>query len=43
MVITVERPAGDPKRRMIRARADYPRDPPRRVRRTRELTTDVAD
>ena len=42
VTITVERPAGDAKRRTIRARADYPRDPPHRTRRTRRIaiTTD---
>jgi Tfp pilus assembly protein PilX len=43
VVIAVERPTDDPRRRTIRARADYPRDAPRRARRTRQITTPVAD
>jgi len=43
VTITVGRPAGDAKRRTIRARADYPRDPPRRARYTREVTTVTTD
>ena len=43
VTITVERPAGDAKRRTIRARADYPREPPRRVRYSRELTRPTTD
>jgi hypothetical protein len=43
IVITVERPADDSRRRTVRARADYPRDPPRRARRTRQITTLAAD
>lgn len=43
VTIAVEKPAGDPKRRTIRARADYPRDPPRRARSTRQMTTLTTD
>lgn len=43
VTIAVERPAGEPKRRTIRARADYPRDPPRRARYTRQMTFSAAD
>jgi type II secretory pathway component PulK len=43
VAITVERPAGDARRRTIRARADYPRDPPRRARATRQMTTFTTD
>lgn len=43
VAITIERPAGDAKRRTIRARADYPRDPPRRARFTKQVTTLTAD
>jgi Tfp pilus assembly protein PilX len=43
VAITVERPPGDPKRLTIRARADYPRDLPRRVRYSRELTRLTTD
>jgi Tfp pilus assembly protein PilX len=37
VTITVGPAPGDPKRRVVRARADYPRDPPRRARCTRSL------
>ena len=43
VTIAVERTAGDAKLRTIRARADYPRDPPRRVRCTRKITTLTGD
>lgn len=43
VAITVEKSAGDAKRRTIRARADYPRDPPRRARSTRQMTTLTTD
>jgi Tfp pilus assembly protein PilX len=43
VTITVERPAGEARRRTIRARADYPRDPPRRARYTRQITTVTTD
>ncbi len=38
VAIAVERPPDDPKVRTIRVRADYPRDPPRRARCTRQTT-----
>jgi Tfp pilus assembly protein PilX len=41
--ITVEPAPGDAKRRTIRAQADYPRDPPRRARYTRQVTTLTTD
>ena len=43
VTIAVEKPGGDPKRRTIRAQADYPRDPPRRARSTRQMTTLTTD
>jgi type II secretory pathway component PulK len=43
VTIAVERPAGAAKRRTIRARADFPRDPPRRARCTRQMTTLASD
>jgi hypothetical protein len=43
VVIAVDRPADRPGRRTIRARADYPRDPPRRARRTRQTTNYTTD
>ncbi len=39
--IAVERPPGDPRNRTIRACADYPRDPPRRARCTRQTTASL--
>jgi Tfp pilus assembly protein PilX len=39
VAIAVERPAGDADARTIRVRADFPRDPPRRARCSREITT----
>ncbi len=41
VAIAIERPPGDPKARTIRVRADYPRDPPRRARCSRQLTTSL--
>jgi Tfp pilus assembly protein PilV len=43
VTIAVERPPDDPKGRTIRARADYPRDPPRRARSTRQITIPATD
>jgi type II secretory pathway component PulK len=39
VAIAVERSPGDAKTRTIRVRADYPRDPPRRARCTRQIGT----
>jgi hypothetical protein len=38
VAIAVERPAGDGAARAIRVRADFPRDPPRRARCSRQIT-----
>jgi Tfp pilus assembly protein PilX len=38
VAIAVERPAGDATTRTIRVRADFPRDPPRRARCSRQIT-----
>jgi Tfp pilus assembly protein PilX len=43
VAIAVERPPGDPKARTIRVRADYPRDPPRRIRCSRQTTILTTD
>lgn len=43
VTITVGRPAGEARRGTIRSRADFPRDPPRRARCTREITTPTTD
>jgi hypothetical protein len=43
VTIAVERPPGDAKSRTIRVRADYPRDPPRRARCTRQTTMLTTD
>ena len=37
VTITVGPAPGEPERRIVRARADYPRDPPHRVRFTRSI------
>jgi Tfp pilus assembly protein PilX len=37
VVINVEPVTSDPKARLVRVRADYPREPPRRARHSREL------
>ena len=39
VAIAVARAPADANARTIRARADYPRDPPRRARRSRQITT----
>jgi hypothetical protein len=39
VAIAVERPPGDAKARMIRVRADFPRDAPRRARCSRQVMT----
>ncbi len=39
VAITVERPPGDANARTIRVQADYPRDPPRRARCSRQIST----
>jgi type II secretory pathway component PulK len=41
VTIAIERQSGDPKSRTIRARADYPRDPPARARCTRQITASL--
>jgi Tfp pilus assembly protein PilX len=41
VAIAVERVAADPGRRQVLVRADYPRDPPRRARHTREFMIDL--
>jgi type II secretory pathway component PulK len=41
VAIAVERDAADPARRRVIVTADYPRDPPRRARHTRELMIDL--
>jgi Tfp pilus assembly protein PilX len=38
VAIAVERPPGDANARTIRVRADFPRDPPRRARCSRQIT-----
>jgi hypothetical protein len=38
VAIAVERPSGDPNSRTIRVRADFPPDPPRRARCSRQVT-----
>jgi hypothetical protein len=43
VTIAVERPPGDTKSRTIRVRADYPRDPPRRARCSRQTTILTTD
>lgn len=43
VAITVERPPHDAGARTIRVRADYPRDPPGRIRRSRQTTVRTAD
>ncbi len=39
--IEVETPAGQPERRLVRARAEYPNDPQHRVRHTKEIWVEV--
>jgi type II secretory pathway component PulK len=41
VAIAVERVAADPARRRVKVTADYPRDPPRRARHTREFMIDL--
>jgi type II secretory pathway component PulK len=41
VAIAVERIAADPDRRRVKVTADYPRDPPRRARHTREFMIDL--
>jgi Tfp pilus assembly protein PilX len=43
VAIALERPPGDPTARTIRVQADYPRDPPRRVRCSRQTTIRTTD
>jgi hypothetical protein len=43
VAIAVERTPGDRKARTIRVRVDYPRDPPRRVRCSRQTTILTGD
>jgi hypothetical protein len=41
ITITVERPGDDANRRRIHVRADYPLDPPARLRHTKQLSIDL--
>jgi type II secretory pathway component PulK len=41
VAIAIERQLGETKSRTIRVRADYPRDPPNRARRTRQITASL--
>lgn len=41
VTIAVEAVEGHPRRRLVRARADYPRDPSRRARARRQATIDL--
>ncbi len=41
VTITIGPAPGEPKRRHIRAQADYPRDPPRRARYTKSLNSSL--
>ncbi len=42
VTIAVEAVEGHPRRRLVRARADYPRDPSRRARVSKQATIDLA-